>query len=195
MCWRLENHGIAHHQRRDHGGEGLVHRVVEGTHAQYDAKRGAANLGDHAFLLDKTRVRVIDLLDRIDGGAHVFDGAVEFLFRVGEAFADFPQNELNNLASLDADQADEMLQAGDPLGDQHRRPDAAAVVIGAHRAGQCRQCFVAPHVRLAADLERRQRAIGLTQANGRNHLARIALPDTDFTIDQVGALMDRREQA
>ena len=50
----LENHGIAHDQRRDQGRECLIERIIERPHAQHHAQRRAPDLADHSLLDDKS---------------------------------------------------------------------------------------------------------------------------------------------
>jgi hypothetical protein len=75
---RLEEHDIAHDQRRDQRAEGLVHGVVVWPHAQRNADRRAADLGDGAIDDLEARVAVVEPLQLLDRGADVVDGPIEF---------------------------------------------------------------------------------------------------------------------
>ena len=133
---RLEHDGIAHDQRRDQRGEGLVERIIVGAHAQHDSERRAPDLPDRAFDDEEARVAVVEFLQRLDGRADVVDRSIEFLLRVGLALADLPHDEADHLLPAGDHLVREVLHAGDAVRDRHGRPDAAPFIVSRHRRGQ-----------------------------------------------------------
>ncbi|MCY1397891.1 hypothetical protein D9M71_129110 [compost metagenome] len=87
---RLEHHGVAHDQCRNQSGEGFVERIVVGAHAQGDAQRHTTDLAQGVLFQLETAGASVELLERVDGVDDVIAGAVEFLFRILEVFADLP---------------------------------------------------------------------------------------------------------
>ena len=77
---RLEHHGVAHDQRRDQRGEGLVQRVVVRPHAQGHAQWGATDLAEGALFQLEAAGAAVQVLEGVDGVDDVVAGAVEFLF-------------------------------------------------------------------------------------------------------------------
>ena len=191
---RLEHDGVAHQQRGDQRREGLVQRVVVRPHAQHDAERRAADLPDRALGDHEARVRVVELLQRIDRLQHVGDGAVELLLRIGEALADLPHDQVHDKLALRNHPLDEILHARDALLDLHRRPLAAAGVVRAHGGVERRVALRLAHHRVAADLELLDAAVGPAHAHRRQHGLARAVPRFQFAVHERHALVDRGVQ-
>ena len=166
---RLEHHGVAHDQRRDQRGEGLVERIVVRPHAQHDAERGAPDLPDRAFDDVEARVAVVELLQGLDGRPDVVDRAVELLLGVGLALADLPHDQAHHLLPARDHLAREVLHAGDALGDRHGRPDAPALIVGRHGRGQRLLALGLLAQRVAAELDLLQLAVVAAHAHRRAH--------------------------
>jgi len=192
---RLENHGVSHDQGRNQRREGLVQRIVIRPHAKHHAKRRAPDLADGALDDLKARIVVVEAAQGFDGGAHIVDGAVEFLLGIGQALGDFPHEQPHDLGAAGHHLPDEVLHAGNAVGDLHGRPDAAAAVIGLDGRGQRRIGFFDTALGNAAELGGFQRTVAMAQMDGRDHLLALALPHHEFAIDQHGVLMDLRRNA
>ncbi len=188
---RFEHDRVAHQQRRNQRGEGFVQRIVVRPHAQHDPERGTADLTDRAFDDDEPGVVVVEVLQRGDRLLDVVDGTVEFLFRVGETLPDLPHDQLGNRAPLRDHLPDEVLHALDALGDRHRRPFAATAVVCCDGRIQRRVALGFPHHRIAADLDLLQLVIGQSDADGREDSLALAVPASEFAIDEIGALVNR----
>ncbi len=129
---RLEDDGVPHDQRGDQRREGLVERVVERPHAEDDAERGAAHLRRDSLLDREARGRPVEVLQRLDRVADVVDRPVELLAGVGEALADLPHQEADDLLAVLPHPARKLLHAADPPLDRHRGPGAAPEVPRLH---------------------------------------------------------------
>ena len=191
---RLEHHGIAHDQRRDQGGEGLVQRVVVGPHAQGHAQRHAADLAEGVLLQLEATGAAIQLLERTYGVDDVVAGAVELLLRILEVLADFPHQQLDHLLALLAHARQEGFDMGDALRHAHGRPGALAVVIGAHRRLQSHQRRLRVQLRGAAEYHLLIALLG-RQEHRAAHRRHGTFPDSQLAIDQIVALLDRLTEA
>jgi len=124
--------GVPHDQGGNQRGEGLIQRVVVGTHAEGHAERGAADLADDAVGDGEPRRGPVQVLERIDGVGDIGDGPVEFLFGVAQRLADFPHEEPDHLGTFLLHVQGKSLDMLDPVGNGHGRPCAASVVISLH---------------------------------------------------------------
>ena len=181
---RLENDGVAHQQRRNQRGEGLVEGVVVGPHAQHHAQRTAADLRDEPLLDGEARRGAVELLERLHGVPDVLHRPVEFLPRIGQRFPDLPHQQPHHFVA-DGDHArDEALESANAFGHRHARPRPGAMVIRRLRRGERRARGVRRHERVMAQRVRLQPR-GAADAHGREHFLARTVPFADLAVDQV----------
>ena len=89
----------------------------------------------------------------------------------------------------------EVLQASNPLGHRHGRPQAATVVIGSHGGLEGFFRLMLPAGGHASELNPLKTAIRRTDADRRPHGVDGTIPSREFAVDEIGPLVNGRGRA
>ena len=181
---RLHHHRVPHHERGDHGGEHLVHRVVVGAETQRHAERRAADARDEAAGRDGRCRVLLDLPQRLGRRLDVLDGAVELLEAVRPRLAHLPHQRAGDRLAQRPRPAHEVEHACDALAGTGPRPLASAPRPGARRGrdGLAREL----RAREGAGPEREplRATVRVTHAHGRADLVARSVPQSQRAADE-----------